>query len=109
MTTRRSHPSPGPAQPQRRRTLAALSAFTATLATGLTAPGPAAAGTPGVDEPPPPLPPRPVELPPLAEQRLANGFGVVVAPQPGLPLVSAMLLVRSGPEHDAPEIGRAHV
>lgn len=76
-----------------------LAAAGATLAAGLV-PLSAGAGTPGVDEPPLPQPPRPLVLPPIVEQRLPNGLGLVVLPQPALPLVSAMLLVRAGPERD---------
>ena len=59
-----------------------------------------ARATPGVDEPPLPQPPRPMQWPPLHEHTLANGLTVVVAPRPGLPLVSLTLAVRAGPEAD---------
>jgi zinc protease len=78
-------------QSLRRRDLAALLAW----------PWAVAAGTPGVDEPPAAQPPQPVPLPPIDEQRLANGLGLVVASRPALPLVSITLLVRAGPERDA--------
>ncbi|MDT7837848.1 M16 family metallopeptidase [Aquabacterium sp. OR-4] len=60
------------------------------------------AATPGIDAPPEPLPPRPVQVPPLQQAQLANGLSVISAPLPGLPLVSAMLLLRVGAEADAP-------
>lgn len=62
--------------------------------------GLARAGTPGVDEPPLPQAPLPVELPALHESTLPNGLTVIVAPRPGLPLVSWVLAVRTGPEAD---------
>ena len=64
-------------------------------------PGPAQAA-PGVDEPPPAAAPRPLVLPTLHESTLANGLVLVVAPRPGLPVVSLTLLVRAGPEADPP-------
>jgi len=57
---------------------------------------------PGVDEPPPVAAPRPLALPALHDYTLANGLRVVVAPRPGLPLVSLTLLVLAGPEADPP-------
>lgn len=72
-------------------------AAAALLGAALTSPQ---AATPGVDEPPAAQPPRPVVLPPMPEQRLENGLRVIVAPRPGIPLVSARLLVRAGPETD---------
>ncbi len=65
------------------------------------------AGTPGVDEPPPAQAPRPLVLPVLHQSTLANGLSLVVAPRPGLPLVTVSLLVRAGPETDPP--GRSGV
>jgi zinc protease len=62
----------------------------------------AAWAEPGIDEPPLPQPPRPLALPALQQQTLANGLELVVAPRPGLPLVSLTLLVRAGPEADPP-------
>ena len=61
------------------------------------------AGTPGMDEPPVAQAPRPLNLPQLHERTLANGLTVVVAPRPGLPVVSATLLVRAGAETDPPD------
>ena len=63
----------------------------------------AAAAAP--DAPPPPGPPRPLPLPELVEERLPNGLTVVVAPRPGLPLVTATVAVLAGAEADPP--GRA--
>ena len=60
----------------------------------------AQAATPGVDAPPEPGPPRAVSVPPISEQRLANGLRVVVAPRRDVPLVTATLVVRAGPEAD---------
>jgi zinc protease len=64
-----------------------------------------AAAAPGVDEPPLAQPPRPLQLPEVAERRLDNGLVVQVAQRPGLPLVSLVLALRTGPEADLP--GRA--
>jgi zinc protease len=58
------------------------------------------AATPGVDAPPEPGPPRPVVVPPLSDERLPNGMRVVVVPRGGVPLVTATVLVRVGPEAD---------
>ncbi|OYU75921.1 MAG: hypothetical protein CFE45_32105 [Burkholderiales bacterium PBB5] len=69
------------------------------LPSGLWLPGGARA-VPGDDEPPPAQAPRPVVLPPFHEHSLANGLAVVVAPRPGLPVVSLSLAVRAGPEAD---------
>ncbi len=65
-------------------------------------PGEPRAGSPGVDEPPPAQAPRPLVLPVLHQTTLANGLSLVVAPRPGLPLVTVSLLVRAGPETDPP-------
>jgi zinc protease len=65
----------------------------------------ASGATPGVDAPPEPAPPRPVVVPEASEQRLPNGLRVVVVPRHDVPLVTASLLVRAGPEADPP--GRA--
>lgn len=67
---------------------------------GLGAAAVARAATPGVDAPPLPGPPRPLQLPALDEQRLPNGFSVVVAPRPGLPLVTAAIVLLAGAEAD---------
>ena len=82
-----------PADPSgvRRRTL---------LAGGLVAAVGAHAAPAGLDAPPPPGPPRPLRLPELAEERLPNGVTVVVAPRPGVPLVTATIAVRAGAEAD---------
>lgn len=83
-----------------RTTDAGRRALVALLATPpLWLPGQAAAA-PGVDEPPLAQPPRPLQLPAVAERRLDNGLVVQVAPRPGLPLVSLVLALRTGPEAD---------
>ena len=69
------------------------------LAAGLALPATAWAA-PGVDEPPLPQPPRPLQLPDVAQHQLDNGLVVQVAPRPGLPLVSLTLALRAGPEAD---------
>ncbi len=63
--------------------------------------------TPGLDAPPLPQPPRPLVLPPVSQHTLANGLVVLVAPRPGLPVLSLMLAVHAGPEADP--IGRPGV
>ena len=60
----------------------------------------ALAATPGVDAPPDPAPPRPVAVPAVSDQRLPNGMRVVVVPRHDVPLVTATVLVRAGPEAD---------
>lgn len=72
----------------------------AMLATSAAALPSAWAATPGLDAPPLPLPARPVVLPPLHEQRLANGLTLIAAPRRGVPLVHAVLLLRVGAEAD---------
>jgi zinc protease len=61
-----------------------------------------AAATPGVDAPPLPQPARAIAVPALVEQRLDNGLSLVVTERHDLPLVSALLMVRAGPERDPP-------
>lgn len=58
------------------------------------------AGTPGVDEPPLPAAPRALQLPQFEEQRLPNGVRVVLAPRPGVPLVSLALHLGLGSAAD---------
>jgi zinc protease len=58
---------------------------------------------PGVDAPPLPGPPRPVAVPAVSDERLPNGMRVVVVPRGGVPLVTATVLVRVGPEADPPD------
>ncbi len=70
------------------------------LASALLLPTALQAGTPGLDEPPPPQPQRPLQLPDLQQTRLANGLDLVVAPRPGLPVVTLQLLLRAGTEAD---------
>ena len=55
-------------------------------------------------EPPPPLAPRPLNLPAGEEWTLANGLRVVFVEQPRLPLVSFRLAFRMGDAHDPPEL-----
>jgi zinc protease len=80
---------------------ALLTTVLAGLLLWLLSPGALRAGTPGVDEPPPAQAPRPMVLPTLHRTTLANGLTLVVAPRPGLPVVTVSLLVRAGPETDA--------
>jgi len=56
-----------------------------------------------IEAPPAPGKPRPARLVTPVEQYLANGLRVVVAPRPGVPLVTATLLIRSGSEVDPPQ------
>jgi len=51
---------------------------------------------PGVDEPPEPGQPRPLVWPHIEEDRLPNGLRVIVAPRPGLPLVTLALHLGRG-------------
>lgn len=44
--------------------------------------------------PPPPGPARPVTLPKITEQKLANGLTVVMAPLPNVPKITAQLVLR---------------
>lgn len=53
---------------------------------------------------PEPGPPREVKFAQPAEKTLANGLRVVVIERPGLPLLSAHLLIKSGAEVDPPEL-----
>lgn len=85
----------------RRRALASALWLPTGLAAGALWPGRAGA-TPGEDEPPLALAPRPLSLPAMSQTTLDNGLTLVVAPRPGLPLVSLTLLVRAGPEADPP-------
>lgn len=50
--------------------------------------------------PPPPAAPHPVQLPHPMEKTLKNGLRVIVVNKPGIPLVAARLLVKSGAEAD---------
>jgi zinc protease len=74
------------------------------LATGATLASAPALGQSGSETtriaPPPPGPPRPLVIEPPREGRLDNGLGVVVATRPGVPLVTALLVVREGAERD---------
>ena len=66
------------------------------------APTLAHAATPGVDAPPEPGPQRPLVVPGVLVQRLANGLNLLVVPRGALPLVTAALYVPAGREADAP-------
>jgi zinc protease len=55
-------------------------------------------------EMPPPLPPRPLNLPDHFETTLANGLGLVVVEDKRLPLTSFRLAFRSGDANDPPEL-----
>jgi zinc protease len=81
----------------RARAVAALALAVAAALCGHAA---AQAATPGVDAPPEPGPPRAVAVPAISESRLPNGLRVVVAPRRDVPLVTATLVVRAGPEAD---------
>jgi zinc protease len=61
----------------------------------------------GVDTPPAPSAPHEVKFSQPKETKLANGLRVVVVERPGLPLLAAELLVRSGAEVDAKELAGA--
>ena len=54
----------------------------------------------GVQTPPPPGEPHEIKLPEPVEKTLANGLRVIVVERPGLPILSAHLVVRSGGEVD---------
>src|SRR5918911_97723 len=55
-------------------------------------------------EPPPPLAPRPLNLPAREEVTLANGLRVVFVEHRRLPLISLRLAFRTGDAHDPPEL-----
>jgi len=50
--------------------------------------------------PPPPAAPREPQLPKPAEKTLANGLRVIVVQKPGVPIVAARLLIKTGSEAD---------
>ena len=50
--------------------------------------------------PPPPAAPRAARLPKPIEKKMDNGLRVIVIPKPGVPLVSARLMVMTGAEAD---------
>jgi len=64
-----------------------------------------AAAVPTLEGLPEPAPPRSFVLPALDERTLPNGLRLVVAPRPGVPLVTAQVLVLAGA--DADPAGRA--
>jgi len=49
-----------------------------------------------VQTPPPPAAPRETKVPQAVEKTLGNGLRVIVVPKPGLPLVAARLMIRTG-------------
>ena len=53
---------------------------------------------------PPPLAPRPLNLPEPYEQALANGLGIVLIEDKRLPLISFRLAFRSGDANDPPDL-----
>ncbi|OYT85631.1 MAG: peptidase M16 [Burkholderiales bacterium PBB6] len=60
----------------------------------------AALAAPGVDEPPVPGTPRPLQLPAMHDSALPNGVRVIVVPRADLPLVSVALHLRLGAAAD---------
>jgi zinc protease len=50
--------------------------------------------------PPPPAAPRETKVPQPVEKTLGNGLRVIVVPKPGLPLVAARLMIRTGAAAD---------
>lgn len=67
--------------------------------------GPAAAATPGVDEPPGAGPAVPLVVPPVVVKTLDNGLTVLVARRAATPLVTVSVMLRAGAERD--EAGKA--
>ncbi len=65
-------------------------------------PRPRAAAIAGVDAPPLAQPAQAIAVPAPVEQRLDNGLTLVVTERHDLPLVSALLMLRVGPEVDPP-------
>ena len=57
-----------------------------------------------IDGLPKPAAPRPAKLIAPQEKTLANGLRVIVVERPGVPLLSAALIVRSGSEADPPKL-----
>ena len=58
----------------------------------------------GVDKPPAPSEPREVTFAQPKETKLENGLRVVVIERPGLPLLTAELLIRNGAEVDPKDL-----
>ena len=54
----------------------------------------------GIDKPPPPSAPHEITFAQPKETKLENGLRVIVAERPGLPLLAAELLIRTGAEID---------
>ncbi len=61
---------------------------------------PALAATVALPDAPPPGPARAIQVPAITTQMLDSGLRVVVAPRPGLPLVTAQVLLLAGREAD---------
>lgn len=61
-------------------------------------------GIGGVDSPPAPAAPSETHFVQPNEAKLANGLRVIVAQRPGLPLVAAQLIVRTGAEADPADL-----
>lgn len=57
-----------------------------------------------IDGLPSPAAPRPLQIAEPEEKTLANGLRVLVVERPGLPLLSAEMVVRSGAEGDPPKL-----
>src|SRR4051794_23440117 len=53
---------------------------------------------------PSPSAPRPYQFPPVTRRTLPNGLRVLAAENHNAPLVSIRALVRSGADHDTPEL-----
>ncbi len=101
------HPEPpqgreGPHKPSQATSTGKLSslATTAVLLLALTHP-PSALAIAGIDQPPPPSAKHETKFAPPKETRLENGLRVIVAARPGLPLLAAQVVIRSGAEADA--------
>ncbi len=61
----------------------------------------------GVDTPPAPSAKHETKFPTPKETRLDNGLRVIVVERPGLPLLAAQLVIRSGAEVDPPNLAGA--
>ena len=58
----------------------------------------------GVDTPPPPAAPHEATFSQPKETKLANGLRVVVVERPGIPLLAAEVIVRTGAEADPKDL-----
>ena len=52
------------------------------------------------ETPPPPAAPRETKVPQPVEKKLDNGLRVIVVPKPGIPLVAARLMIKTGAAAD---------